>query len=172
MRHWFLALVVVLFGNLAFAAVSITPVFVQTPKAQVTTFVQGTDSAGTYKTIYTGGSNGSKVFAVYVSSTDGTATHLVTVQVSTSTSAHCSPQSGCAPAAAITIPVNAGFTSGTPPVTFLPWAGLPFDSDGNAYLFLQDGTGGSGHAATLEATFATALTASTQLAVTVIAADF
>ena len=33
----------------------------QTPKLAVVQFLQGTDTAGTYKTLYTGGANGSKI---------------------------------------------------------------------------------------------------------------
>lgn len=151
------------------AAVTATPVFTQTPKLQITTFVQGTDVAGTYKTAYTGGANGSKIVGIWITSNDGSASHLVTVQLSTSTSAHCSPQSNCAPLSAATVVANSGFANGTPAVNMLgnsnsPMA--PHDSDGNNFLYLSSNT------QTIEVTYATALTASTQLTVTIIAADF
>src|SRR5271165_5399153 len=62
------------------AAVSSTPVFVQTPNRGIVQFLQGTDSAGTYKTLYTGGSNGSKCTGMYITSNDA-ASHLVTIQL-------------------------------------------------------------------------------------------
>lgn len=152
----------------ATAAVSNNPVYVQTPNRSSTTFVQGTDAAGTYKTIYTGGANGSKIKGVFVTSNDGSASHLVTVQISTSSSAHCSPQSNCLGGAAVTVASNSGFANATAAVNFMSatvWPGLPLDSDGNTYFYLKSGD-------TLEATYATALTSSTQLAVTVIGEDF
>lgn len=151
------------------AATTPTPVFVQTPKLGSCTFVQGTDSAGTYKTCYTGGANGTKITGIWISSNDGSASHLVTVQVSTSTSAHCSPQSNCLGGAAVTVPVNSGFAAGAGAVNVMSaanWPGLPIDSDGNPYIYL------TGSTMTIEVTFATALTASTQLAVSITAGDF
>ena len=59
--------------------VSSTPVLLQTPKVTTQNFVQGTDSAGTYKTLYTAGANGSKIVACMLTSTDGSATHVVTL---------------------------------------------------------------------------------------------
>lgn len=144
-------------------------VTVQTPKNGTVTFVQGTDTAGTYKTLYTGGANGSKIKAIWVTSNDASAAHLVTVQLSTSTSAHCSPQSNCVGGVAVTIPVNAGFANAVPGVNFMApanWTGPPVDSDGNPFLYL------SGSSQTLEVTFATTLTSSDQIGVTVIAEDF
>lgn len=151
---------------------AVTPnsyVTAQTPKNGTVTFVQGTDGAGTYKTLYTGGTNGTKIVAIWVTSNDGSASHLVTIQLSTSTSAHCSPQSNCVGGAAVTVPVNSGFANGAGAVNFMSatnWPGLPIDSNGQPYLNL------SGNTQTLEATFATALTASTQVAITVVTADY
>jgi len=157
-------------GGAAWAAVTQNSwVTVQTPKNGTQTFVQGTDAAGTYKTLYTGGTNGTKVKAIWVTSNDASAQHLVTVQVSTSTSAHCSPQSNCVGGVAVTIPANSGFGSNVPAVNMMSvtnWPGLPVDSDGNPFIYL------AGSSQTLEATFATALTASDQIAITVIAEDF
>lgn len=140
-----------------------------TPNSQVTcqavigsgvSFVQGTDVAGTYKTIFTGGTNGSKIFGVWVTTNDGSLTHLATVQQSNSTSSHCSPQSSCLGGAAVTIPVSSGFANGAPAINMLSptnWPGLPVDALGNPFLSLTGAT------LTIEATFATALTASTNI---------
>lgn len=153
------------------AAYSTTPVFVQTPKLATVAFIQGTDAAGTYKTVYAGAANGpgSKILGIWVTSNDGSASHLVTIQISTSASAHCSPQSNCVGGVAVTIPISSGFANGVPAINMLSptyWPGLPVDSDGNPYLFLSATT------QTIEATYATALTASTQIAITVVAAEF
>src|SRR5262249_17332419 len=61
-------------ASIAFAAV--TPnsaVDPQTPALGLVQFLQGTDSAGAYKTVYTCGSNGSKIVAMVASSSDGSA---------------------------------------------------------------------------------------------------
>jgi hypothetical protein len=126
----------------------ITP---QTPNRGWTSFVQGTDSAGTYKTIYTGGTNGSLCKALIETNNDGSATHLVTVQLVI----------GAAKigGTAVTTASNDGFANGVPPKNFMLstiWPGLPLDSDGNPFIFLAS-------ADTLQATFATSLTASDQI---------
>lgn len=149
------------------AAVTSTPVLVQTPKNGSCTFVQGTDSAGTYKTCYTGGTNGTKIVGIYATSND-TTPHVVTVQLSTSTTAHCSPQSNCLGGPGVSITGAANFNA-VVPINFLStgnWPGLPFDSDGNPYLYL------TGNSQTIEATFQSNLGASTQVSVVVVAADF
>lgn len=150
----------------AFAAVTATAVFVQTPNAKGTNFIQGTDAPGTYKTIYTGGTNGSKITAIYVTSNDPSATHLVTVQLSSSTTQHCATL--CYGGVAVTIPLSAGFANAVPAVNVMGanvWQ-LPIDSDGNTYLYLPGAT------FTLEATFATALTSTDQINIVVISGDF
>ena len=164
-------LVLAIFGSWAAWAATTQNAIVttQVPKFSSCTFVQGTDVAGTYKTCYAGGVNGSKIRGIYVSSNDVSAAHLVTVQVSSSSTAHCSPQSNCLGGAAITIPINSGFANGVPSVNAmspLNWPGLPNDSDANPFLYL------TGTSYTIEATFTTALTASTQIAVNVIGEDF
>lgn len=153
----------------AAAAVTATPVFCQTPAFTQQQFVAGVDAAGTYKTIFAGTANGSKVLGVIVTSNDGSLAHLVTVQTSTSATAHCSPQSSCGGGAAVTVPLSSGFATGVPAVNmFSPtnWPGLPRDSDGNPFLYLATTS------QTLEATFATGLTASTQIAVQVFACAY
>lgn len=168
-RRWlWCSFLLLLLASGAFALTA-TPVFVQTPKTIIVTFVQGTDVAGTYKTVYTGDTSGSKVVGLYCTSNDTALSHLVTVQMSTSTAAHCSPQSNCMGGAAVTVPINAGFATGVPAVNMLApanWPGLPVDSDGNPFLFLQ------GNTQTIEVTFATGLTTSTQVACVAYGASF
>lgn len=163
-----LALVTLLCGSIpALAAIVNTPVFTQVPKMQGTNFVQGTDAAGTYKTLYTGDADGTKVTGIWVTTNDGSASHLVTVQLGTTSS--CGTQSNCYGGAAVTIAVNSGFANGAPAVNIMSptlWPGLPTDSDGNPYIYLSSAS------QAIQATFATALTASTQISITVIASDF
>lgn len=146
------------------AAVTATPVFPQTPKILVTHFIQGTDAAGTYKTVYTGGANGSKILAVYYTTTDGTATHVVTAQLSSSTSDHCATATTCA-FLGIDTSETAQATDGSRK-GLLDNDFIPRDSDNNTFIFL------TGNSQTIEVTFATALTAATKISVTVVAVDF
>ena len=153
----------------AWAVVTNTPVFPQTPKNTQTCFIQGTDTAGTYKTIYTGGSNGSKIIAIW-SGTNDDVSHLATVRVSTSTSNHCATNGTCGSGVAVTLAASSGYAASTPVANMVAstvWPGLPYDSDGNAMMYLSDNT------QTIEATFATAFsTAGEHVCFNVIAVDF
>jgi hypothetical protein len=137
-----------------------SPVFMQTPTVGKVQFVQGTDSTGTYKTLYTAGTNGARCNAMWLTTDDGTATHLVTVQV-------VSGGIRWGGVAALTT-VSQGFVSGTPALNLLAptlWPGLPLDSDGNPYIQLATGD-------TLQATYATALTAATRINLVVSCGEF
>jgi|GEM_PF-3024431 len=142
---------------------AVTPnsvVTAQTPNRGIVQFLQGTDSAGTYKTLYTGGSNGSKCSAIWETNNDGSATHLVTVEIVNSSVKYGG--------VAITTASNDGYANGVPAKNFMSpniWGGLPLDSDGNPFFFLASGD-------TLQATFATALTSSTKINLVTICADF
>jgi hypothetical protein len=141
----------------------------QTPKNTKTCYVQGTDTAGTYKAIYTGGTNGSKIVAIWAGTNDD-ATHVATVRMSTSTSDHCATNGTCGSGVAATLAISSGYAAATPVVNLLTstvWPGLPIDSDGNPYITLSDNT------QTIEATFATAFsTAGEHVCFNVIGSDF
>jgi len=157
----FLALLGAFLVGSSWAAVTPnSPVFMQTPTVGKVQFVQGTDSAGTYKTLYTAGTNGARCNAMWLTTDDGTATHLVTVQV-------VSGGIRWGGVAALTL-VSQGFASGTPALNLLAptlWPGLPLDSDGNPYIQLATGD-------TLQATYTTALTAATRINVIVSCGEF
>lgn len=144
-------------------AVTPTPVFPQTPKVTPQNFVQGTDSAGTYKTLHTAGSNGSKVTGINVTTDDGSATHVLTLALTRSATNYV--------IGAYTLPVNSGTDGSTVGVNMLAGGpaglipGLPLDSDGQPYLLMESGD-------TLRLTFATALTAGKRIDVVTIASDF
>lgn len=132
----------------------------QTPNRGVVQFLQGTDTAGTYKTLYSAGSNGSKCFGGIESNNDGSATHLITIEIVNSSVKYGG--------VAFTTASNDGYANATPPKPFTSastWTGLPLDSDGNPYLFLASGD-------TLQATFATALTSSDKVNLVITCADF
>jgi hypothetical protein len=135
----------------------ITP---QTPNRGIVQFLQGTDTAGTYKTLYTAGTNGSKCVALYTNNNDASATHLITVQIVNATILYGG--------VALTSVSSAGYVSGTPAQALMTpalWPGLPLDSDGNPFLILKSGD-------TLQATFATALTSTDLINVYAICSDF
>jgi beta-xylosidase len=141
-------------------AVTATPVFVQTPIVTPQSFVQGTDAAGTYKTCYTAGANGSKIVALVASTTDGTTGHLITVAITRSATNYVVCNVNC--------PLNAGNDGTVAAVDLLNATinpGLPVDNDGQKYIILKSGD-------TLSVTFATALTAGKTIYVTAIGADF
>ena len=82
MKKLLLALAIILFASAAQAAVTANNIVTaQTPKLAVVQFLQGTDVAGTYKTLYTAGANGSKIVGISMNNNDASATHLLTVQV-------------------------------------------------------------------------------------------
>lgn len=118
----------------------------QTPNRGVVQFLQGTDTAGTYKTLYTAGANGSRCYGMVMNNNDVTTTHLVTVQIINSAVKYGGT--------ALTTVLNAGFANATPPQpmsTPSVWPGLSLDQYNNPYIQLVSGD-------TVQATFATALT--------------
>ena len=151
-----------LIGRPALAAVTpnsqVTP---QTPKLGIVQFLQGTDAAGTYKTLYTGGTNGSICKAIVATTNDASASHLVTVQL-----VNTAVKYG---GTAVNVPGNSGFATLIPPVALMSagnWPGLPSDGSGTQYIYL------SGSGDTIQATFATALTASAVLNLIAVCADY
>jgi hypothetical protein len=121
-------------------------------------FVQGTDAAGTPKSVYVAnaansGTLGSQVKGLYAVSSDATSAHAVTLLLANG--------SGTTELVTVSVPANSGNASGTPPVSLMAaavWPGLPVDSNGNPFQNLQSGD-------TLMAQFATTLAASSTLAV-------
>lgn len=162
MRKFLLALG----GALLFAAAGhaattpnsvITP---QTPNRGIVQFLQGTDSAGTYKTLYTGGANGSKCVGMWSTNNDASATHLITVQI-----VNAAVKYG---GMAVTSVVNAGFANAAPAqalMTATVWPGLPIDNNGNPFVILASGD-------TIQATFATALTSTDVLNINAVCTDY
>jgi hypothetical protein len=132
----------------------------QTPNRGVVQFLQGTDSAGTYKTLYTAASNGSRCYAMWSTNNDASATHLITVQIVNSTVKYGG--------VAITSVESAGFATGVTPQNFLSsanWPGLPVDAYGNPYVQLISGD-------TIQATFATSITSTDLINIVTSCSDF
>lgn len=161
MKKLLLAFVFSLLCSSAFAAVTANmAVTAQTPKAAFIQFLQGTDVAGTYKTLYTGGANTSKISAIWVTSNDTAVAHVVTCQY-----VHSAVFYG---GVAVNVPINAGYANAIPAVNFMlltNWPGLDLDMPGNPYFYLNSGD-------TVQCTFATALTAATWINVSATVSDF
>lgn len=161
LKKLFLTIAALLVATNVFATT--TPnssVTAQTPNLGVVQFLQGTDSAGTYKTLYTAGTNGSIVKSVLATTNDASVAHLVTCQIVRSTVKY--------DITSVNIPISSGFASGVPPVSILSSAftpGLPTDSDSNPFFFMASGD-------TLQCTFATALTTSDLINLVAVTADF
>jgi len=143
----------------AWAAVTVNSVVTaQTPNNGKQNFAQGTDSAGTYKTIYTAGANGSKCNGLVIANNDPSATHVITLEIVNGGTSY--------PLATfVTTSPTSGQYSTVNAINSTNWPGLPLDSDGNPYVQLISGD-------TLKATFATALTSSDQIEVFAACADF
>lgn len=132
----------------------------QTPNRGIVQFLQGTDSAGTYKTLYTAGANGSIVKALFSNTNDASTGHTVTCQIVNSTVKYGG--------VSVNVAANSGFSNSFPSVNLMApvvWPGLPLDSDQNPYLILISGD-------TLQCTYATALTSATLLNIVTVVSDF
>lgn len=147
---------------IAHAEAATTPnsvITAQTPNRGVVQFTSSS-TAGTYATLYTAGSNGSRCNGMWMSNNDASATHLVTVQIVNSSTKYGGT--------ALTSVSSAGFANATPAQNLMSstiWPGLPTDSDGNPYLQLVSGD-------TIQATFATSITSSDVVNIVVSCADF
>lgn len=132
----------------------------QTPNRGIVQFLQGSDSAGTYKTLYTASANGSRCYGMFLTSNDATA-HVVTVQIVNGGVKY----GGVSITTSTTLP---GFANAVPainPMSAGNWPGLPVDANGNPYIQIISGD-------TIQATFATALTSTDFINIVAICADF
>jgi hypothetical protein len=131
----------------------------QTPNRGIVRFVGTTDALATLKSLYVAGANGSKVLGACAVNAGATA-HLVTLMVVNATTAY--------QANAISVAASAGNNGTVTPVSLMAaavWPGLPVDSNGNPYLFLNSGD-------TLQAEYATAQLTTEILSLLCVASDF
>lgn len=141
---------------------AVTPnslISVQTPKA-ILGQLSTADTVSVLKAIYTGSPNGSKIVGLWVSNADSVG-HTLDVDIQRSGSSY-----GCL---RTTITASAGYSNGTPSINLMStaiWPGLPFDNDGNPFLFLQSTLD------TLSVSYASTFTTTTLLNIIGVAADF
>lgn len=139
-------------------AVQPTGSFPQTPKNGNVQILPADASA--LKTIYTGGANGSKIVALFVTSSD-TAARDVTWGITLGGVFY--------PLGTVTIPITAGQVNSAAAVNLLDVTktpGLPLDSDGNPYVFLASAS------YTLQIKSLTTVTAAKELDVSAFGADW
>lgn len=115
------------------------------------------DSAGTYKIVYTGQTNGSKCNAIWLITND-TATHVVQFQFATQTTV-ISGITGGRGGPAITTTAAGALTAYAAPINVLAsWTGLPTGTDGNPYLQVTSSD-------SIQVTFATTVTSGAAISV-------
>lgn len=136
---------------------NLTPTF---PKQPQTNRVQiAPADTTTQKTVYTAGSNGSKIVSIIATSTD-TSARNITVSITNGGTSY--------PLGTIAVAITAGTVAGTPAVNLLDSTvivGIPFDSDGNPFLYLISGD-------TLTVNSGTTVTTAKAITVHAIASDF
>lgn len=111
-------------------AVTSTPVCVQTPKASVQQILNA-DASG-WKTVVTGGTNGTKVTGLMLTSTD-TSSRIVQVAISRGGTHYIF--------GTVTVAITAGTDGTTAAVAVFSSSlipNLPVDNDGQPYIFLSD----------------------------------
>lgn len=141
-----------------FASVTANSVITaQTPTNGKQNFVQGTDSPGTFKTVYTAGTNGSRCNGLTVANNDPSATHVVTIEVANGANSY--PLGTF-----VTAEPTAGQYSTVGALGSVIF-GLPVDVNGNPYIQLVSGD-------TLKVTYASALTSADQIVVYASCSDF
>lgn len=156
---WALAALLALAMGPATPAVTPTPAMLQIPKIGLQSFLQGTDTPQIYKTLYTGGTNGSKIIGLTAASYDGSVIHGINCQVSRSSVGYT--------LWIFLLPINANGGS-APTINGLSptiIAGLPIDSDGNPFLYLQPSD-------IFQCTYTTAFSTGGGIIISAIGADF
>lgn len=139
---------------------NVNPTFVKTPNAQITSFTTTAGAGGAFQTIYTGGTNGSKVVGISITSNATASQDVRIAVVGGGVQAYINT---------VTVTLNSGFSGSVPPTNGLLGAALPIDSDGNAYALLPSTAYSlSAQITTLSSIWSTGLA----IGITVTAGDF
>lgn len=109
-----------------------TPIFPQTIQSESVQILPATTT--TLVTLYTGGTNGSKIENIIASNTDTAAAYALTLTIVTSSTNYI--------IGTINVPLSSGNTTAAPAVSLINSANLPLakDSNGNPYLYLGSGS--------------------------------
>jgi hypothetical protein len=137
-------------------AVTNTGVYVQTPKITPQSFLPADTTAK--KTIATAGGNGSKVSAIFGTSTETVNARTFAIFLLRGGTSYLLNTS--------IIAINAGFDGGAAPQNFFAnWSALPVDNDGQRYLFLESGDA-------LQAACTSTIAAGKEIDITVVFGNF
>ena len=114
------------------AAAVATPIFPQLITSPSVQILPATTSS--LVTLYTGGTNGSKIENIIATNTDSGAAYLLTLTIVTSATNYI--------IGTINVPLSAGNTAAAPPVSLLNSVNLPTakDANGNPYIYLASGS--------------------------------
>lgn len=132
----------------------------QVPRIEPQNFVEGVDVAGTLKTIFTPGANGSKVVGVVATSRDNALAHTVLLYLTRSGTDYL--------LGTVSVAAEAGHNGAVPGADIMDPAmnpGLPLDADGQPYILLEPDD-------LLKATFGTGLTSGKRMDLVTVGADF
>lgn len=146
-----------LIAPLLAAVTANSPITVQAPKLALVQINNGDGT--TPQTLYSCGSNGSKIVAMFAATTDTSADTLQVSIVRSSTTYLLET---------VTVPLSSGNAAGTPPQPLmgpLYTPGLPVDLNNNQYLYCQSGD-------TLEVGATSAVTSSKIVSVWAVVGDF
>jgi ribosomal protein S11 len=113
-------------------AVTATPIYPQTLTNTPITIVNATGSSAV--TAYTGGANGTKLEAIYVTNTDSSAAYAINVFIKQSSTSYL--------LGTVNVPLSSGNTTSASTINLLSSSGnlgavLPKDSNGNPYIYLS-----------------------------------
>lgn len=112
-------------------AVTSTPIYPQTLMSGVAQILPADTSS--LKTLYTAGTNGSKIETILVTNTDSTSAYLITLTVVISATNYI--------IGTVNVPLSSGNTNAAPAINILSNSNIPLnkDSNGNPYLYLATG---------------------------------
>jgi hypothetical protein len=141
-------------------AVTATPIYPQAINAQVQTYVNADGTS--YKTVYTAGSNGSRLTNILLTNTDSGSAYVVQLAVQISSTNYL--------IGTVNVPLSSGNTTSAPTVLALnssQFAGLARDANGNPYIDLPAGV-----SAKLMALVTVAVTSAKTVTITASGVDF
>jgi hypothetical protein len=112
--------------------VTATPIYPQTINSSVVTILPADTT--TLKTLYTGGTNGSKVENIVVTNTDSTAAYVVQIYITISSTNYL--------IGTINVPLSSGNTTSAPGINVISNSNVGTfarDPNGNAYIYVANG---------------------------------
>jgi hypothetical protein len=137
--------------------VTATPIFPQTITSPSVQILPATTTG--LVTLYTAGTNGSKIENIIVSNTDSGAAYALTLTVVTSATSYI--------IGTINVPLSAGNTTAAPAISLINSTNIPLakDANGNPYIYLASGS-------VLKVNSGTTVTTAKVLSITAMGGDY